>query len=101
MLVVIRLFSNQERNSVPLPPGPKGLPIVGNLREASAKRDEPVWVTYTNWSRIYGDIFHLKVFGTRTIVLNSYKAAMELLEKRSNNYSDRPGIYGYHLTFAP
>jgi len=65
---------------------------VGNLREASAKRDEPIWFTYADWSRIYGDVFHLKVFGTRTIILNSYKAVIELFEKRSNNYSDRPGM---------
>ncbi|KAK1230180.1 hypothetical protein PQX77_006724 [Marasmius sp. AFHP31] len=89
VLVAIRLFSNQDQSSAPLPPGPKGLPIVGNIREAT-KRDEPVWFTYADWSRIYGDVFHLKVFGTRTIILNSFKAVTELFEKRSHNYSDRP-----------
>ena len=37
-----------------------------------------------------GDIVHLKVLGQRMIVLNTVKAARDLLDKRSSVYSDRP-----------
>ncbi|KAF9262863.1 cytochrome P450 [Marasmius fiardii PR-910] len=89
--VVLRLFlERSNRRGLPLPPGPKRLPILGNILEVRAKRKEPRCVLYSNWSRIYGDVFTLDVLGSRTIVLNSYKAITELLEHRSHNNSDRP-----------
>lgn len=33
---------------------------------------------------------HLKVLDRHIVVVNSVDDAMELMEKRSNNYSDRP-----------
>ena len=33
---------------------------------------------------------YLDAMGSPTIVFNSLKPAVELLERRSNNYSDRP-----------
>ncbi|KAI5826081.1 hypothetical protein K523DRAFT_419521 [Schizophyllum commune Tattone D] len=36
------------------------------------------------------DIIHLDVAGKFIVVLDSYEAAVELLEKRSKVYSDRP-----------
>lgn len=36
---------------------------------------------------------HLRVLGQSMIVLNSERAAKDLLEKRSASYSDRPTIY--------
>ncbi|KAF5329266.1 hypothetical protein D9619_009011 [Psilocybe cf. subviscida] len=37
-----------------------------------------------------GDVVHIDVFGQSMIILNSLKAARDLLEKRSSIYSDRP-----------
>ena len=37
-----------------------------------------------------GDIVYLKVLGQSIILLGSYEAAFEILEKRSANYSNRP-----------
>jgi len=41
-------------------------------------------------SIIQGDIISFSFFGRHIIVLNSAKVAVELLEKRSSIYSDRP-----------
>jgi hypothetical protein len=35
---------------------------------------------------------YLDAAGSPTIILNSLKPAIELLERRSNNYSDRPRL---------
>ncbi|KAF5308977.1 hypothetical protein D9758_018491 [Tetrapyrgos nigripes] len=43
-----------------------------------------------NGSLTGSDIIHLDLLGTPLIVVNSLKAATELFEKRSSNYSDRP-----------
>ncbi|KAJ7276762.1 hypothetical protein C8J57DRAFT_1584017 [Mycena rebaudengoi] len=48
------------------------------------------WKTYMKWSEQYNsDIIHLDVTGSSIIVLNSVKAANDLLLKRSSIYSDR------------
>ena len=39
-----------------------------------------------------GSICSIRVFGQRIVILNSLKAATDLLEKRSSIYSDRPRL---------
>ena len=39
---------------------------------------------------IVGDVVYLNALGRHMIMLGSHKAAHELLDKRSANYSDRP-----------
>ncbi|KAF9468079.1 cytochrome P450 [Collybia nuda] len=70
-----------------LPPGPKGLPIVGNVLDMPK---ETAWLTYANWATTYGEVVYVEVFGSPLIILNSMKATAELFEKRSANYADRP-----------
>lgn len=79
------------RRGRPLPPGPKGWPIIGNIN-AMGESKQHTWLRYAAWAREYGDIIHLQVFGNSTVILNSVQATTELLEKRSNNYSDRPDM---------
>ena len=40
--------------------------------------------------RLEGDVIYLNVLGQHTVVLGTLKAARDLLDKRSANYSDRP-----------
>ncbi|EIW84368.1 cytochrome P450 [Coniophora puteana RWD-64-598 SS2] len=77
------------KNSLPLPPGPAQLPLLGAALEVDG--DTP-WVTYREWAAKYGDIVSCHFFGRRVVVLNSEKAADDLLEKRSRIYSDRADI---------
>ncbi|KAJ7629458.1 cytochrome P450 [Mycena polygramma] len=73
---------------LPLPPGPRKLPLLGNL--LSMPRKLP-WVTFARWSEAYSsDIIHLNVAGTSIVVLNTIEAATDLLDKRSSIYSSRP-----------
>ncbi|KAI0793615.1 CyP450 monooxygenase [Fomes fomentarius] len=51
------------------------------------------WITI-----ISGDIVHLKIFGQHTILLGTYQAARDLLDKRSVIYSDRPPLIMAKLT---
>ena len=37
-----------------------------------------------------GDVVHLEIFGKHMIILNTFEAAQDLMEKRSAIYSDRP-----------
>lgn len=45
---------------------------------------------FANFISIQGDVNYVTVVGQPIIVLNSYQAARDLLEKRSGIYSNRP-----------
>jgi cytochrome P450 len=86
--VFLLLRRKPNSSGLPLPPGPAKLPILGNflsLPKSSA------WASFAWWGRQFkSDVIHLDVFGTSIIVLNSAKAAQDLLEKKASIYSSRP-----------
>ncbi|KAI0758757.1 cytochrome P450 [Fomes fomentarius] len=84
-ILVAVISLNRARRS--LPPGPKGLPILGNIFDVPKEYE---WLAYARWSRQYrSDVIYLNLAGTPVIVVNSAHAAHELFEKRSSLYSDR------------
>ncbi|KAK0234199.1 cytochrome P450, partial [Armillaria fumosa] len=59
--------------------------------------DRP-WLIYAQLAATYGDIVYLDIPGNPTIIIKSTQAAGDLFEKRSGNYSDRPGFTMLKLT---
>ncbi|KAF9254188.1 cytochrome P450 [Marasmius fiardii PR-910] len=92
LFLAVLIRRHVKRRRLPLPPGPPRHLLWGNLEDLKTKNGEHRWAMYKRMSRQYGDVFSAEVFGDQTIVVNSYKATTELLEKRSRNYSDRPRI---------
>jgi len=78
---------HQRRRGLPYPPGPRPLPIIGNLLDIPKKFS---WLAYSKFSKKHGNILSFQIFGQVIVVLNSAEAAKDLLEKRSAIYSDRP-----------
>ncbi|KAJ6566541.1 cytochrome P450 [Mycena capillaripes] len=88
----------------PLPPGPKGLPLLGNIYDVPEKQ---AWLAFIEMTRKYdSDIISLNLMGTTVIVLNSAASIQTLLEDKSVIYSDRPpfpmvnDLVGYHWNFG-
>ena len=79
----------KRQRSVPLPPGPKRWPLIGNFFDLRGNSFS--WLRYIDWQQLYGDVIYVDLFGRGMVIVNSAKAANELFEKRSSNYSDRPG----------
>ncbi|EPS94370.1 hypothetical protein FOMPIDRAFT_1038865 [Fomitopsis schrenkii] len=70
-----------------LPPGPFGWPVLGNVLQIPVQRS---WIAFSEWATAYGDVMHFSAFGRSVVVLNSRTAVLDLLERRSAIYSDRP-----------
>ncbi|KAF9043024.1 putative monooxygenase [Panaeolus papilionaceus] len=87
IFLLLRSYVNRRRES--LPPGPKGLPLVGNIFQMP--KIFP-WKSFSEWSKTYGSIIHLNMIGQPIIVINSRNVARDLLDRRSNMYSDRPRL---------
>ncbi|KAL1672541.1 cytochrome P450 [Schizophyllum commune] len=79
---------HRRRRLPPLPPGPKGWPIIGNLLDIPSTYE---WEKYMEWAReLRTDILHIDAAGTSIIILDSYEACCDLLAQRAQYYSDRP-----------
>ncbi|TDL16829.1 cytochrome P450 [Rickenella mellea] len=86
LLWVARFSYSSLRGRKNLPPGPRGLPILGNVFQLPQFQ----WLRFTEWKEQYGPIFSLNLAGQPVVVLNSHKVTADLLDRRSNVYSDRP-----------
>lgn len=83
----------RAKASLPLPPGPKGLPLLRNIFDIPRTLEH---LTYAEWGRKYGDVVYITALGREFIILNSVKAANDLLDERSAIYSDRPHLSMLH-----
>ncbi|CAH1225039.1 CYP2U1 [Branchiostoma lanceolatum] len=71
-----------------LPPGPTGLPLVGNL--FSMNKDDPV--VYQEWAKKYGDVFTVYAFGTPRVILNGFSPIREALVTNADVFSSRSPV---------
>ncbi|GJE91216.1 cytochrome P450 [Phanerochaete sordida] len=72
-----------------LPPGPRGLPLIGNLLQLPRKN---VPRAFAAMSRQYGPIYYMRVINRHFVVINDLDMARTLFEKRSATYSHRPRL---------
>ncbi|KAJ7302115.1 cytochrome P450 [Mycena albidolilacea] len=92
-LCFLVILCKKQRSAI-LPPGPPGDPLVGHLLRMPATDSALI---FHEWSKTYGEVMHLEVLGRTMIILDSYRAAVDILDKRGSIYSDRPKFIVYEL----
>ncbi|XP_010963135.1 vitamin D 25-hydroxylase [Camelus ferus] len=84
----VRQLLKQRRPSG-FPPGPSGLPFIGNIYSLAASAELP-HVYMKKQSQVYGEIFSLHLGGISIVVLNGYDVVKECLVHQSEIFADRP-----------
>ncbi|KAF8179063.1 cytochrome P450 [Mycena galopus ATCC 62051] len=71
---------------VPLPPGPKGYPLIGNVFDMPASQS---WKKFLEWGERYGGIMSITLLCQPFIIISDPVIA-ELLDRWGNTYADHP-----------
>ncbi|EPQ59616.1 cytochrome P450 [Gloeophyllum trabeum ATCC 11539] len=79
----------RARPPAPYPPGPRAYPFIGNLLDMPTQQE---WKLFSQWGQVWGDIMSVNVLGQTMVILNSPKLAVDMLERKSSIYSDRPTL---------
>ncbi|CAA0839351.1 Cytochrome P450 83B1 [Striga hermonthica] len=93
---LVILLKLPHRNQTPIkarsPPGPPGLPFIGNLHQlASAKA---LHIYLWRLSRRYGPIIQLKLGSVPTIVISSAELAEQVMKAQDLAFCSRPNLVG-------
>lgn len=104
---LVKALLSRKTRPASLPPGPKGLPLIGNILDMPKSHE---WLQFTKWNKHYGkespsmstvclsttmtyfigDIVHINLLGQNVVILGSVTHAINMLDKRSTIYSGRP-----------
>lgn len=106
ILITCVVHSVIKRPLAPLPPGPKPLPLIGNIHQLPKSLQ---WLELYHWSKKYGPVLHMRMGRQPLIILSTHQAAHDLLSRRSSRYSDRPRMVmagelvtrGMHMLLRP
>jgi hypothetical protein len=96
-LILAWTWLSRRGDTTALPPGPKGLPFIGNINDLPT----PGVPQYQHWlqhKERYGPLSSITVLGQTMIIVHDKEVAFELMEKRASKYSGRPIMkFGYEM----
>ncbi|KAG8445783.1 hypothetical protein GDO86_010536 [Hymenochirus boettgeri] len=77
------------KKSPNFPPGPKPLPLIGNVHLLGVKKP---YLKLMELSKTYGPVFSVSMGITRAVVLCGYDAVKDALINHADEFADRPRI---------
>ncbi|XP_017282864.1 cytochrome P450 2K1 isoform X2 [Kryptolebias marmoratus] len=91
VLLTYFLFSSSfsSKNPSKEPPGPRGLPVLGNLLQIDLKRPHH---TFQELSKKYGSVFTVYLGPKKVVVLTGYKTVKEALVQYDEEFGDRDSL---------
>ncbi|KAG2549830.1 hypothetical protein PVAP13_9KG297400 [Panicum virgatum] len=98
VVVCYVLFSRKRagRKTAPLPPGPRGWPVLGNLPQLGGKTHQ----TLHEMTTVYGPLLRLRFGSSDVVVAGSAAMAEQFLRVHDANFSCRPpNSGGEHMAY--
>jgi flavonoid 3'-monooxygenase len=95
VVVCYVLFWKQQAAArrAPLPPGPRGWPVLGNLPQLGGKTHQ----TLHEMTKVYGPLLRLRFGSSTVVVAGSAAVAQQFLRAHDANFSSRPPNSGGEL----
>ncbi|XP_027361036.1 cytochrome P450 84A1 [Abrus precatorius] len=95
-LILLMDLASRIRRRPPYPPGPKGLPIIGNM----LMMDQLTHRGLANLAKQYGGVFHLRMGFLHMVAISDPDAARQVLQAQDNIFSNRPATIAIsYLTY--
>ncbi|XP_030465471.1 cytochrome P450 84A1-like [Syzygium oleosum] len=96
ILLLLGLALRSRRRRAPYPPGPRGLPVIGNM----LMLDQMTHRGLARLARKYGGLFHLRMGFLHMVAVSSPEHARQVLQVQDHAFSNRPATIAIsYLTY--
>ncbi|XP_069831997.1 cytochrome P450 2K6-like [Dendropsophus ebraccatus] len=93
LFVALFLYGRKRDSYYNLPPGPRPLPIIGNLHILDLKKP---YLTFHQLSKKYGPMYTIQLGEEKVVVLCGYEAVKDALINHADEFSGRPIVPLFH-----
>ncbi|XP_068613478.1 cytochrome P450 1A1-like [Brachionichthys hirsutus] len=89
--LILKFFRTEIPAGLRRLPGPKPLPIIGNVLEVGSKP----YLSLTAMSKRYGDVFQIQIGMRPVVVLSGIETVRQALIKQGEEFASRPDLYSF------
>lgn len=91
VFLILEHFRNKIPEGLQRLPGPKPLPVIGNVLELGSRP----YLSLTEMSKRYGDVFQIQIGMRPVVVLSGNETVRQALIKQGDEFAGRPDLYSF------
>ncbi|TNN63999.1 Cytochrome P450 1A1 [Liparis tanakae] len=91
--LIFKFFHTEIPEGLRRLPGPKPLPIIGNVLEVGSRP----YLSLTAMSKRYGDVFQIQIGMRPVVVISGSDTLRQALVKQGDDFAGRPDLYSFRL----